>query len=77
MENYLPFTDCISEIHNTQVDNAKGTDVVIPFSQNNYLEMDSRNNEGKYIYLKLNEQNFWVHDFSFKKWYWLIRLYIE
>ena len=54
MENYLSFTDCKSEIHNTQVDNAKGTDVVISFSQNNYLEMDSTNNEGKSIYLKLN-----------------------
>ena len=27
-----PFTDCISEINNTQIDNAKDIDVVIPMS---------------------------------------------
>ena len=25
-----PFTDCMSEINNTQVDNAKDTDIVMP-----------------------------------------------
>ena len=29
-KNCVPFTDCISEISNTQVDNAKDIDVVIP-----------------------------------------------
>ena len=29
-KNCVPFTDCISEINNTQVDNAKDLDVVIP-----------------------------------------------
>ena len=29
-KNYVPFTDCISEINNTQIDNAKYFDVVIP-----------------------------------------------
>ena len=29
-KNCAPFTDCISEINNTQVDNAKYIDMVIP-----------------------------------------------
>ena len=29
-KNCAPFTNCISEINNTQVDNAKGIDIVIP-----------------------------------------------
>ena len=29
-ENCAPFTNCISEINNTQVDNAKGIDIVMP-----------------------------------------------
>ena len=30
IKNCAPFTNCISEIHNTQIDNAKDIDVVIP-----------------------------------------------
>ena len=29
-KNCAPFTNCISEINNTQVDNAKDTDLVMP-----------------------------------------------
>ena len=29
-KNCAPFTDCISEINNTQVDNAKDIDIVMP-----------------------------------------------
>ena len=29
-KNFTPFTDCISEINNTQTDNAKDIDIVIP-----------------------------------------------
>ena len=29
-KNCVPFTDCISKINNTQIDNAKYTDVVMP-----------------------------------------------
>ena len=29
-KNCAPFTDCISEINNTQIDNSKGTNIVIP-----------------------------------------------
>ena len=29
-KNRAPFADCISEINNTQIDNAKDIDVVIP-----------------------------------------------
>ena len=42
-KNFVPFTDCISEISNTQIDNAKDTDVVMPVytlieHSNNYLK---------------------------------------
>ena len=42
-KNCAPFTDCISEINNTQVDNAKGIDVVMTMYNiieysNNYLK---------------------------------------
>ena len=29
-KNCAPFTDCISEINNTQIDNSKDTNIVIP-----------------------------------------------
>ena len=29
-KNYVPFTDCISEINNTPVDNAENIDVIMP-----------------------------------------------
>ena len=29
IKNCAPFTDCISEINNTQINNAKGIDIVI------------------------------------------------
>ena len=29
-KNYAPFTNCISEINNTQIDNAKDIDIVMP-----------------------------------------------
>ena len=35
-KSYSPFTDCISEIHNTKVDNAKDIDVIMPI--NNLIE---------------------------------------
>ena len=43
LKNCAPFTDGISEIHNTQIDNAKYTDVVMPMYNlieynNNYLK---------------------------------------
>ena len=30
LKNFVPFTDCISEINNTQIDDAKYFDVVMP-----------------------------------------------
>ena len=30
IKNWAPFTDCISDINNTQVGNAKYTDIVMP-----------------------------------------------
>ena len=42
-KNRAPFTDCISEINNTQIDNAKDIDVAMPMydlieNSNNYLK---------------------------------------
>ena len=36
IKNYVPFIDCINEINNTQTDNAKDLDVVMPI--NNLIE---------------------------------------
>ena len=30
IKNCAPFTSCISQINNTQIDNAKDTDIVMP-----------------------------------------------
>ena len=43
LKNCVPFTDCISEVNNTKVDNAKDIDVVMPMHNlmkciNNYLK---------------------------------------
>ena len=45
-ENCAPFTDCISEINNTQIDNAKYLEVVMPMYNlieysNNYSKTSS------------------------------------
>ena len=29
-KDYLPFTNCISKLYNTQIDNAKNLDVIMP-----------------------------------------------
>ena len=42
-KNYAPFTDCIIEINNTQIDNAKDLDVVIPM----YNLIECSNNYSK------------------------------
>ena len=42
-KNCAPFTDSISEINNTKVDNAKSTDIVMPF----YILIESSNNYSK------------------------------
>ena len=42
-KNYAPFTDYISEINNTQIDNAKDIDVVIPMY--NLIEVYSNTTE--------------------------------
>ena len=39
----MPFTDCINEINNTQIDNLKDTDVVIPMD--NLIEYSSNHLE--------------------------------
>ena len=44
-KNCVPFTDCIDEINNTQIDNAKDMDVVMPMY--NFIEHnDNYSNEG-------------------------------
>ena len=42
-ENYAPFVNCISEINNTHVDNAKDIDIVLPM----YNLIKYRNNYSK------------------------------
>ena len=38
-----PFTDCISEMNNTQIDNTKGLDVVMPlYNMKEYSKRDSK-----------------------------------
>ena len=46
-KNWAPFTDCISEINNTQIDNAKDIDAVIPMYNlieysNNYSKTSAK-----------------------------------
>ena len=42
-KHFAPFTGCISKIHNTQIDNTKETDVVMP----NYNVMEYSDNYSK------------------------------
>ena len=42
-KNFAPFTDCISEMNNTQIDNAKYIDVVMPM----YTLIEYSNNYSK------------------------------
>ena len=49
-KNCAPYTDCISEINNTRVDNAKDIDVVMPMYilveySDNYFRFFTRNYE--------------------------------
>ena len=39
IKNCAPFTKCISEINNTQIDNAKDTDIVMIISSDNYSKI--------------------------------------
>ena len=45
-KNCAPFTDCISKINNTQVDNAKDIDIVMPM----YNLIEYSNNHSKKAY---------------------------
>ena len=42
-ENYAPFIDCINEINNTEIDNVKDIDVVVPM----YNLIEHSNNYSK------------------------------
>ena len=48
--NCTPFTDCIGEINNTQIDNAKEIDVLVPMY--NLIELNHNNLQNNY-YLKI------------------------
>ena len=48
--NCTPFTDCMSEINNTQIDNAKDIDLLIPMY--NLIELNPYNLQNNY-YLKI------------------------
>ena len=41
-KNSAPFTNCISEINNTQIDNAKDIDIILP-----YMLIEYNNNYSK------------------------------
>ena len=46
-KNCAPFTDCISQINNTQIDNARDIDIVMPIYNlteysDNYLKISGR-----------------------------------
>ena len=66
-KNWAPFTDCISEINNTQIENAKELDVVMPINKlieysNNYLKTS-----GSFLqYYRDNSDDNIVNSDSFK-----------
>ena len=50
-KNYPPFTKCISEINNTQIDNTKNIDVVMPiYNLIDYSDSCSRTSERLWQY---------------------------
>ena len=50
-KNYAPFTDCISEINNTQTGDAKDTDVVMPlYNSIKYSNNYSKTSESLWKY---------------------------
>ena len=50
-ENCTPYTDCISEINNTQADNAKDLDVLMPvYNLIEYSDNYSKTSESLYQY---------------------------
>ena len=54
-KNCAPFIDCISEINNTQVDNAKEIDIVIPMQ--NLIEYSDNYFEIQEVYCNTIEMN--------------------
>ena len=57
-KNFTPFTDCISEINNTQIDTAKYIDVVMPMYDlieysENYQEVHGNNTEMDQLWMML------------------------
>ena len=52
-KNCAPFTDCVSEINNTQIDNAKYIDVIIPmYNLIKYSDNYSKTLGGLWYYYK-------------------------
>ena len=54
-KNCAPFTDCISEINNTQIDNAKDIDIVIPMY--NLIEYNNNYSKNRHVYRNIIEMN--------------------
>ena len=55
-ENCTPFNDCISKINNTQIDNAKDNDVVIPMhSLREYSVNYSKTSGSLWQYYRVNQ----------------------
>ena len=57
LKNCAPFTNCISEINNTQVDNAKDIDIVMPmYSLIEYTDNYAKTSGSLWQYYR-DEQN--------------------
>ena len=55
-KNYAPFTDCIREINNTQIDNAKDIDIVMPmYNLIEHCENYSKTSESLWQYYRDNQ----------------------
>ena len=54
-KNSAPFTDCISKINNTQIDNAKDLDVAMPMY--NLIEYSNNCSKNHTVYGNITEMN--------------------
>ena len=62
----MPFIDCISEINNTQIDNAKYMDIVMPMYLIEYSDNHSKTSESLREYYRDNPNDNITESESFK-----------
>ena len=65
-KNCVPFIDCISEINNTQIDNAKYMDIVMPMYLIEYSDNHSKTSESLREYYRDNPNDNITESESFK-----------